>query len=110
MVGRRPRERGRFIGVVEGVEWFATDVSAGVAWLFSARQLRSMGFGATDGHRVGLAWEPEDNDPLSGPLTVNFRQALVWSDHPVFEIRGPEAQDTAVDRGRPFDSCFRVPT
>ena len=95
--GRRPRERGRFIGVVEGVEVFATDVPAGVAWLFSATQLRSMGFGAAAGHRVDLTWEPEDDDPLSGPLTVNFRQILVWSDHPVFEIRGPEAQDTAPD-------------
>lgn len=88
---RTPRERGRHVVTIEGVEVFAADIPRGTAWLTSARHLRRIGYAPVTGGRVSLAYQPDDGDePTVGSLVVGFRQVLEWGDGPVLELRlGP---------------------
>jgi hypothetical protein len=85
---RTPRERGRHVMNVEGVEVFAANIQPGTAWLTSARHLRRIGYAPVTGGRVSLAYEPDEgSETLVCSLVVGFRQVLEWGDGPVLEIR-----------------------
>lgn len=88
---RTPRERGRHVMNVEGVEVFATNIQPGTAWLTSAKHLRRIGYAPVAGGRVSLAYQPDEgSETLVGSLVVGFRQVLEWGEGPVLEIRfGP---------------------
>lgn len=85
---RTPRERGRHVMNVEGVEVFATNIQPGTAWLTSAKHLRRIGYAPVAGRRVSLDYQPDEGSgTLVGSLVVGFRQVLEWGDGPVLEIR-----------------------
>jgi hypothetical protein len=84
---RTPRERGRHVVTIEGVEVFATNLQPGTAWLTSARHLRRIGYAPVAGGRVSLAYQPDEGSETTvGGLVVGFRQLLEWGDGPVLEI------------------------
>ncbi|MBN8809117.1 MAG: hypothetical protein J0I47_12910 [Sphingomonas sp.] len=99
---RTPRERGRHVVTIEGVEVFAADIPRGTAWLTSAWHLRRIGYAPVAGGRVSLAYELDDGaEATVGSLVVGFRQVLEWGDSPVLEFRlgaiGREGDATAAD-------------
>lgn len=101
---RTPRERGRHVVTIEGIEVFAANLQPGTAWLTSARHLRRVGYAPVIGGRVSLAYELDDGaEATVGTLVVGYRQVLEWDDSPVLEIRlGParrEGDATAPDGG-----------
>jgi len=85
---RTPRERGRYVVTIAGVEVFATNLPTGTAWLTSARHLRRIGYAPVAEGRVSLAYQPDEGSETTvGSLVVGFRQVLEWSDDPVIEIQ-----------------------
>lgn len=84
---RQPRHSGQHIARIEGVDVFATDVTAGTAWLFSGRHLRRIGFLPVDQDRVALGWVPTSEDGLMGRLVATIRQCFAWGDEPILELR-----------------------
>lgn len=85
---RTPRERGRHVVTIEGVEVFAANLQPGTAWLTSARHLRRIGYAPVTGGRISLAYQPDEgSDSTIGSLVVGFRQVLEWGDGPILEIR-----------------------
>jgi hypothetical protein len=84
---RLPRERGRHVMTIEGVEVFAMNIDPGVAWLTSARHLRRIGYAPVERGRVSLDYRVDSAEALTGSLVVGFRQLLEWGDEPVLEIR-----------------------
>jgi hypothetical protein len=83
-------ERGAsYIATVEGVDVLGADFPAGVAWLFSARALRQIGYAEVDsGRHVTVEFDPKEE--LIGTLRVRVRQRLEWTQTPIFELRAPD--------------------
>jgi hypothetical protein len=92
---RTPRERGRHVVTIEGVEVIAQNLQPGTAWLTSARHLRRIGYSPVPGGRVSLGYQPEEGSETTiGSLVVGFRQVLEWGDGRVLEIKlGPIARE-----------------
>jgi len=94
-IEQRPRDQRQasYIATVEGVDVFGADLEPRVAWLFSARKLNAVRYGETDtpGCFVELAFE--QGEDMRGAVRVRIRQALDWSDDPVFELHAPDPED-----------------
>lgn len=94
-IEQRPRDQRRasYIATVEGVDVFGAGFEPGVAWLFSARTLKAVRYAETDtpGCFVELAFEPGEG--MGGAVRIRIRQALDWSDDPVFELHAPDPED-----------------
>lgn len=91
-IERRPRadSGGSYIGTVEGVDVFAAALSPGVAWLFSAKALRSIRYAETERPGCYLAVGFELGEQMKGTLRVRVRQQFDWANTPIFEIKFPK--------------------
>lgn len=95
-IERRPRDDvgGSYIATVEGVDVFGADFSAGVGLLFSGQMLQQIRYAELDtsGRYVDIAFELKDEEKVD--LRFGFRQQFVWNDRPIFEIKGPDAEES----------------
>jgi hypothetical protein len=78
---------GSYIGTVDGVDVFAAAFSPGVAWLFSAKALRSIRYAAIERPACYVSVGFELGEQMKGTLRVRVRQHFDWSDTPIFEIK-----------------------
>jgi hypothetical protein len=78
---------GSYIATIEGVDVFGSDLSEGVAWLFSGQALRKIQYAELNplGHFVDVKFVL-DHD-LQGTLKVSYRRELKWTEAPIFELR-----------------------
>lgn len=94
-IERRSRGQGNgsYIATVEGVDVFGAGFTPGVAWLFSARTLRSVRYAEIEqtGRYVDVSFDP--GGEVKGTLRARVRQVLEWGDTPTFEIRSPDHPD-----------------
>jgi hypothetical protein len=96
-IERRPRDDvgGSYIATVEGVDVFGADFPAGVGWLFSGQILQQILYAELDttGHYVDISFELKAEEKVD--LRFAFCQQFVWNDTPIFEIRGPDVDESA---------------
>jgi hypothetical protein len=92
---RRPRSDNgdSYIATVEGVDVFGADFTPGVAWLFSAKALRSVRYGELHEPAQYVSVTYELGEQMKGILRVRVRQHLDWADTPIFEIEISDAAD-----------------
>jgi hypothetical protein len=75
-----------YVGTIDGVEVFTTDVEDGHSYLFSAIMLDVIAYRlVTSGAFVSVAFEEGDN-PWSGTVVVRFAQQVAWRDTPVLDL------------------------
>jgi hypothetical protein len=89
--------KGSYIATVEGVDVFGAEFTPGVAWLFSARTLRSVRYAEIEqtGRYVDVSFDP--GGEVKGTLRARVRQVLEWADTPTFEIRSPDPDESEAD-------------
>lgn len=78
--------RDGYIATIEGIDVHGADFPPGKAWLFSPYLLQSLQYPTTDEdrHFVRVSFQPGED--LTGPLVIEFKQHVVWSDWPIYEI------------------------
>ena len=75
-----------YVGTVDGLDVYASQLPAERSWLFSRTTLRSVAFARLQsGNFVDVVFE-EGEDPQKSRLRVRFRQSTAWNDVPVIEI------------------------
>jgi hypothetical protein len=83
-----------YVGMIDGVEVFTTDVEDGHSYLFSAKILESVSYRlVTPDAFVSVEFEEGDN-PWSGTVVVRFAQSVAWRDTPVIDL---VTEDTLAD-------------
>lgn len=75
-----------YVGTIDGVEVFTTDVEEGHSYLFSALMLEAVSYRlVTPDAFVSVEFEEGDN-PWSGKVVVRFAQHVGWHDTPVIDL------------------------
>jgi hypothetical protein len=95
-IERRPRNdvSGSYIVTVEGVDVFGDEVPVGTSWLFSRQALQRILYAKLDtpDMYVGIDFELREGEKVE--LRLGFSQQFIWSEKPIFEISGPDPNET----------------
>lgn len=83
-----------YIVTVEGVDVFGADFPAGVGLLFSGQALQRIRYAELDipGRYVNIDFDLSEEEKVA--LRLGFRQQVVWNDTPIFEIKGPDPDES----------------
>lgn len=94
-IEQRPHDQQRtsYIATVEGVDVFGANLEPGTAWLFSASALKAIKYGETGSPGCFVELDFEQGEDMRGAVRIRIRQALDWSDDPVFELHAPDPED-----------------
>jgi hypothetical protein len=75
-----------YVGTVERLDVYTSQLPAERSWLFSKTTLRSVSYARLkSGNFVDIVFE-EGEDPRKSRLRVRFRQSTAWNDVPIIEI------------------------
>jgi hypothetical protein len=95
-IERRPSNdvSGSYIVTVEGVDVFGDEVPVGTSWLFSRQALQRILYAKLDtpDMYVGIDFELREGEKVE--LRLGFSQQFIWSEKPIFEISGPDPNET----------------
>lgn len=84
--GRQSGGGASYVGTVEEIDVYTTQLPAERSWLFSRTTLRSVAYGRLQsGNFVDVVFE-EGEDPRKSRLRVRFHQSAEWNDIPIIEI------------------------
>lgn len=87
---KQQKAEGSYLGTIEGIDVFSAELSKSEAWLFSARSLERVEYGALgeQDQLILVDFEPAD-DKISGALRFQFEQIIKFKDLPIIELHFP---------------------
>jgi hypothetical protein len=75
-----------YIGTIDGVEVFTTDVEDGHSYLFSAQMLESVSYHLVTPDAFASVEFEEGDNPWGGTVVVRFAQQVVWRNTIVIDL------------------------
>jgi hypothetical protein len=75
-----------YIGTIDSVEVFTTDVEDGHSYLLSARMLESVSYRLVTPDAFASVEFEEGDNPWGGTVVVRFAQEVVWRDTIVIDL------------------------